>query len=429
MAVIPPRQTGGMVIVVLVSLLAFGVGIAVGVVLEQRRRGALASDLDAERRQILSAAVAVMRQERADAGQAALDTAISVASSKLGDQLHLGKQVIDRERGSVAEQVGLLQHELRRVGDLVSSLQRERAEQHGRLTTGLDAAMAVTQSLATTTDSLRQALASPATRGQWGERMAADVLRAAGFLEGVNYARQRTDTGGTIPDYTFFLPKGHLVHMDVKFPIDNYLRALDATDPTERERCTRQFARDVRRRIDELSSRHYIDAASTVDYVLAFIPNESVYGFVHDNDPGLIDHALAQKVVLCSPTSLFAVLAVIREAVDAFLVERRSDEILAAVASVREQWQKFGDSIDKAHRGLQSAQVALDDLRGPRSRQFERQLDQLEAVRDRRLLTESAEPLTPSGVLHLDRPSIPFVERRVAAGATELPPEAGEIVG
>ena len=66
-------------------------------------------------------------------------------------------------------------------------------------------------------------------RGQWGERIAEDVLRLSGFLEGVNYLRQHTltDSGGR-PDYTFLMPNGLVMHMDVKFPLDNYLRFLDA---------------------------------------------------------------------------------------------------------------------------------------------------------------------------------------------------------
>ncbi|MEZ5375318.1 MAG: DNA recombination protein RmuC [Acidimicrobiales bacterium] len=400
----------------LVAVAAFCAGLALGVLVDATRRraadAALRSELDTERRQIMSAAVAAMRQERAESSQAALDTAISVASSKLGDQLSVGKHVIDRERASVSDQVQVLTDELHRVANLVQSLQVERAEQQGTLTKGIESAMAVTRALADTTESLRQALASPKARGQWGERMAADVLAAAGFVEGVNFARERRLEGGTVPDYTFFLPKGHLVHMDVKFPIDNYLRAIDADDPAEIGRCTRAFGNDVRQRVKELADRSYIDPATTVDYLLLFVPNESVYGFIHDNDPELIDLALAQKVVPCSPTTLFAVLAVIRQSVDAFLVERRSDEILAAVAGVRDQWQRFGDSVDKAHRGLASAQAALDELRGPRSRQFERQLDQLEAVRDRRLLhLDPARRLTDTAAsapsLDLDHQRIP----------------------
>lgn len=347
----------------------------------------------AAERQAMAAALNAVRLERGESLQAILDATLSVASSKLGDQLEAGKYVIDREHQAVVEQVAGVHSELRRMTELVTLMQRERAENDGRMNERLENAAAVTNKLAATTSSLRDALASPKARGQWGERMAEDVLRMAGFVEGVNYVKQTKISGGGLPDYTFKLPKGHVVHMDVKFPIDNYLRWFEAPTDAERELFIKHFRRDVRQRVKELADRAYIDPATTVDYLLLFIPNESVYGFLHEHDPGLIDLALAQKVVLCSPTSLFAVLAVIRQAVDNFLVERRSDEILSTIGGLREEWQKFGDSVDKIGRGLQSAQRGYDDLVGARSRQFERQLDALELVRDHRLADLDERPL------------------------------------
>jgi DNA recombination protein RmuC len=307
---------------------------------------------------------------------------MSVASSKLGDQLAAGKIVIDRERESVSNQVVTVESELRRVGDLVATLQKERAEQSGQLSSGLEQAMQVTTALADTTRSLREALASPKARGQWGERMAEDVLRAAGFLEGTSYLKQTKLSTGGVPDYTFPLPTGHVVNMDVKFPVDNYLRWLEAEDAASRKQLSRAFQRDVRDRVRELTERCYVDAETTVDYLLLFVPNESVYGFLHEHDSDLIDFALARKVVLCSPTTLFAVLAVIRHAVDNFMVERRSHDILGALGELRTQWERWDEPMDKMKRGLDSAQRAYDDLTGARKRGFERQLEKLEAFRD-----------------------------------------------
>jgi len=281
----------------------------------------------------------------------------------------------------VRSHAAVLQQDLRHVSDLVGTLRQERAEQDGRLSAGLRHTMESTARLADTTGHLQAALASPKSRGQWGERMADDVLIAAGFVEGITHSRQTSTESGSMPDYTFHLPKGHVVHMDVKFPIDNYLRWLDA-DETERDLFAKRFRGDVRNRITELGERGYIDPANTVDELLLFIPNESVFGFVHEHDPELVDFALARKVVLCSPTSLFAVLAIIRQAVDNFLVERQSDEILASVAGVREQWERFGGAVDKVGRNLTAAQRAMEELAGPRSRQFDRQLERLEGVRD-----------------------------------------------
>lgn len=323
-----------------------------------------------------------LHHHQAENLRTAVDTVINLATSKLGDQLAAGKSVIDREHEVVATTVGGVEAELKRVADLVTDLQKERAEQTGQLSTGLEQARQVTSALAETTQSLRQALASPKARGQWGERMAEDVLRAAGFLEGTSYVRQTKLATGGVPDYTFPLPAGHVVHMDVKFPIDNYLRWLDSGDETRSAQLAKAFQRDVRQRVKELTERSYIDPATTVDYLLLFVPNESVYGFLHEHDPELIDFALGHKVVLCSPTTLFAVLAVIRQAMDNFMVEQRSHEILAALGGLREQWERWDEPMDKMRRGLQSAQRAFDDLSGPRARQFERQLEKLESFRD-----------------------------------------------
>jgi DNA anti-recombination protein RmuC len=101
-----------------------------------------------------------------------------------------------------------LRGELARVTDLVAALQRERAEQQGRVESRLAEVVAVSGKLADTTQSLRQALANPKARGQWGERMADDVLRAAGLVEGISYRKQSSTRAGTVPDFTFSLPGG-----------------------------------------------------------------------------------------------------------------------------------------------------------------------------------------------------------------------------
>jgi DNA recombination protein RmuC len=386
------------------------VGLGLGWFLTQQASASTVAHHRTELAAVIERSLEVVRQERGESMQAALSTVLSVATSKLGDQMEAGKVVIDRERDVVANQVQGVHSELARVASLVAELQKEGAHQAGQLTNGLEQAFRATSSLAATTKSLERALASPKARGQWGERMAEDVLRSAGFLSGVNYTKQTKLISGGVPDYTFLLPHGHVVHMDVKFPIDNYLRWLEADSDQLRSQHLRQFQRDVRLRIKELAARAYIDPETTVDYLLLFVPNESVYGFLHEHDDALLDEAMAQKVVLCSPTTLFAVLAVIRQAVDNFLVERRSDEILGALGGLREQWERWAEPMDKMRRGLCSAQKAFDDLSGPRHRQFARQLEKLEAVRDNRLaeLAESDAEAEPDGAAEI-RPALSAV--------------------
>lgn len=276
-----------------------------------------------------------------------------------------------------------VRHQLDRVADLVLGLSDRQVAQHGEVSASLAEALRATAGLADTTAHLREALASPKARGQWGERMADDVLRLAGFVEGVNYRRQVSLPGGTVPDVTFLLPGGLVLHMDVKFPLDNYLRASNAVSPTDRRGFEEAFLRDVRQRVKELAGRGYVQAGVTVDHVLLFIPNESVYGFVHERDPGLADLALRQKVVMCSPFTLFAVLGVIRQSVEAHEVARTSDEILECLASFGDQWTLFSEQLDLVARRFDTVHKGLEDLTGPRRRQLERQLDRIDQLRTR----------------------------------------------
>ena len=220
----------------------------------------------------------------------------------------------------------------------------------------------VTQALSTSTQSLREALANPKARGQWGERMAEDVLRLAGFIEHVNYEKQ-TAVEGTraLPDYTFTLPKGHALYMDVKFPLNAYLRYLEAGTDAERQAHREAFLRDVKARVRELAQRDYptVGDRPAVDYVLLFLPNEAIAGFIHEHDPDLVEQALGQKVVLCSPLTLFAFLGVIRQAFDNFVIEQTSDEILNLLGRFGQQWEKYtrvaGERAAQVRRRAQGA--------------------------------------------------------------------------
>ena len=122
-------------------------------------------------------------------------------------------------------------------------------------------------------------------------------------------------------------------------------------------------------------------SSGTLDQVLLFLPNEHLYGFVHQSDPGLLDLALQHKVVLCSPLTLFAVLAVIRQSVDDHLTEQRSVEILQALAGFSDQWERFTDHLEKVGSRLDSTRRAFDETNGVRRRQLERQLDRIDDLR------------------------------------------------
>jgi DNA recombination protein RmuC len=327
--------------------------------------------------------------EREHTVTAAADMAARMAGEKLGDAVTSGTRQLDLRSTAFEKRVEGLTGHLERLGDVVAKLQQDSAQQHGQLVTGIQQVTSSTRLLSETTGHLREALASPKARGQWGERMADDVLRTAGMVEGITYCKQTGIAGGSIPDITFFMPGGRQLHMDVKFPVDNYLRHLEATTDHERDASAKAFLRDVKARVKEVSGRAYIQADDTLDEVLLFIPNESVWAFIHEQDPGLIDTAMAQKVVLCSPVSLFAVLAVIRQAVDQTRLARTSDEILQCLSAFKQQWTKYAEAVDAVEKRFSSVQKSFDDLTGTRRRQLERQLDRIDDLRSQRGLPEA----------------------------------------
>jgi DNA recombination protein RmuC len=290
---------------------------------------------------------------------------------------------LDGKKALIDQQLGAMSSELGKVGELVRGLDADRRTAFGELANELQRQHEGLSSLTENTRQLREALASQKVRGQWGERMAEDVLRLSGFLEGVNYRKQATLAGsGGRPDYTFLMPNGLVLHMDVKFPLDNYLRFLEAESELDRRRYRDQFLRDVRDRVRELTTRGYLDAGTeTVDCLLMFIPNEQVYAFVHEHDRDALDEALRHKVVLCSPLTLYAVLAVIRQAVDNFRLEKTSNEILALLGEFSRQWEKYVLQLDKVQQRFESVAKEYAALMTTRHRALQRPLDKIEALR------------------------------------------------
>jgi DNA recombination protein RmuC len=385
------------VLITAVVLSAIAVVVAIPLLRAERRRA------DDDRRAALDAAHEALAAERHQTVQAAVDTVLAVAGDKFADQASAASHELDLRSSAISKQFDTVTGELTQMRRLVEQLQRERAEQQGRIEQGIQQAVEASTTLTHTTQTLREALASSKARGQWGERLADDVLRTAGFVEGVNYRKQTGISGGGVPDFTFLLPHGRVVHMDVKFPLDNYVRAQQATSDGERERFEKAFVKDVRQRVKEIASRAYIDPDETLDSVLLFIPNESVYAFIHEKDDQFIDAALAQKVVLCSPFTLFSVLAVIRQAVDAFTVERTGDQILECLAGFTTQWEKFSGAIDLVGKRLDSAHNAYEELAGPRRRQLQKHLERVETLRAQR----GVEPVVDlSADATLERPAL-----------------------
>ena len=382
-----------------------GLAVGLGVALAYRRWQArtareLAQELFRENEEQRRVSVdAVVENVKASVGSLSLDALsrstdefLKLAKARLESERELSAKDLAEKKGLIDQQLHRMTAELDKVAGLMKDLEKDRVEKFGELTSQLRATAAQTEALRQTTATLREALASTKARGQWGERMAEDVLRLAGFIEDVNYLKEKAIAGsGARPDFTFLLPRDLKLNMDVKFPLDNYVRYLEAESGSDKEGYRKAFLRDVKAKIKEVTSREYIDPdQNTVDYVLLFIPNEQIYSFIHEQDSSILDDGIRNRVVLCSPVTLFAVLAVIRQAVDNFALEQTSNQILVLLGTFRKQWGMFLASMETLGKRIRDAQVEYDRLVTTRRRQLERPLERIDRIRADRQLPVSA---------------------------------------
>lgn len=313
---------------------------------------------------------------------------LKLAETKLNGEREITKRDVDSKKELIDQQLQKMTTELEKVTNVVKEFEKDRNTKYGELAKGIQTMSEQTNNLLTTTSSLKEALSSSQSIGQWGQRMADDVLRLAGFIEGVNYSQQKTiQESGTRPDYTFNMPNNLHLNMDVKFPLNNYIRYLDSTDDSNKEKYKKEFLKDVRQRLKELVGKDYIDPnGTTLDYVLMFIPNESVYSFIHEFDRELLEHALKLHVVMCSPISLFAVLSVIRQSLDNFALEKTSNEILSLFGAFMKQWRMFTEKFEKFGDKIQSLQTDFQSIAITRRKALERPLDKIEDLRAQKAL-------------------------------------------
>jgi DNA recombination protein RmuC len=307
---------------------------------------------------------------------------LGLAQSHLKQESELGQQALKARQGEIDKGLDGLRKELQNVREFVTNTDSERVKSISQVSEMVKESRSVTEALRQDTVKLNEALAGSQSRGQWGERIADDVLKIAGFIEGVNYRKQQTTGEGSRPDFTFMLPDNRTLHMDVKMPMAAFKRYLDADSDSTREVAAKDFLRDTKARIKEVTTRDYINPDDgTLDYTLVFIPNEQVYGFIHENDPEIVDFALKNHVVICSPLTLFAVLSVIRQSIENFKLEARTKEIQSAIIKFRRQWDMYKEQMDKVGNSIDKTSTQWSDLRTKRVNQLDKSIDAVDALR------------------------------------------------
>lgn len=290
------------------------------------------------------------RKDREESLQLVGELVTKMGSEQFGTRAELINNTMANVKNEMAQQ-------LKSLDVAITSLRENNAQQYGAMERAVTA-------LSQRTENLNEVLSNSQARGQWGERLAEDMLRAAGFLEGVNYHKQSQIDGGGRPDYRFSMPPDRVLFMDVKFPLDKYVEYLNAESDHQRDTSKQAFVRAVSGHVDALAKRDYIDKSehNAIDYVLMFVPNESISGFVHEVSPTLIDQALERKVVLCSPLTLYAFLVVIRQAADSFHTERTAADVMKLVNGFDKQWQEYTKAVQSVADNFEKLTLSLESI-------------------------------------------------------------------
>ncbi|KPK44326.1 MAG: hypothetical protein AMK74_05370 [Nitrospira bacterium SM23_35] len=313
---------------------------------------------------------------------------LKLADKVLESKTAEGKKELESKKELIDQNIEAISKTLSEVQKRIEDVGKTSGEKFTEVSTLIKKHEDVTLKLKETTEHLSHALANPKKRGEWGERMAEDIIRLVGMVEGVNYMKQKTlESSSGRPDYTFLLPNNLKINMDVKFPIDNYIHYLNADTEHDRKRFRDELLKNTKGMIRQVTTRDYINPAeNTIDYVIVFIPNEQVFSFINESDTTIMDEALKQKAILCSPFTLYAVLAVIRQAVENFNLERTASEILELLGEFSKQWNSYKERFRLMGERLDAAKKEYDILITTRTNMLEKPLKKIEDLRGQKAI-------------------------------------------
>lgn len=214
--------------------------------------------------------------------------------------------------------------------------------------------------LSRTTSSLVQALRAPQVRGQWGEMQLRRTVEMAGMINYCDFEEQASvetnDGQRQRPDMLIRLPNERVVVVDSKVPLAAYLDALEADDPETQTTRMKAHARHLRDHIKGLSSKAYwTQFENAPEFVVLFIPNETIFSAALEQDPQLIELGVLNKVILATPTTLIALLKAIaygwqQEAIarEAKQIAALGKELYERIAVVTTHFAKLGKSLDQS---------------------------------------------------------------------------------
>jgi len=253
------------------------------------------------------------------------------------------------QENKVLVQLGPVKQQLQQMQDVVQRLEKERTEQFSSISEQLRTAVETDENLRKQTQQLSQALSSNSLRGVWGETQLRKLVELAGLIKHADFSEQATittDTGMGRADMVINLPGGKSLAIDSKVPFSAYQEAsaiselATGEEASRRDRLIKDHVAAVRKHIDDLGSKAYwTGLGSSPDFVICFLPSESLLSAALDSDPELMEYAFKKNVALSSPVSLFSVLKTIN-----YIWRQNADEsqVRSMIKLGRELYERVG---------------------------------------------------------------------------------------
>jgi len=353
-------------------------------------RGALATEHAAR----VQADTRLEGEQRAVAEQRALleeargqltETFKALSSEALRDTqssfLTLADERLKGREQAIDALVSPLKDALQRVERQTQQLETKREGAYATLEQQVTTLRGTSEELRRETLNLVSALRGSQARGRWGELTLKRVVELAGLSEHCDFDEQvhlKGEGGALRPDMVVHLPGNRDIVVDAKVPLAAYLDALEAPRPEERNASLLRHAAQMRQHMNTLSGKAYWSQFSTsLDLVVMFVPGEAFMAAAAEQDRGLLEDGIGQRVVIATPTTLVVLLRAIaygwkqeRLASSAMEIRDLGRELYERLRTLAGHLDKIGVTLGQSVRAYNDAVGSLELRVLPKAREF-----------------------------------------------------------
>jgi DNA recombination protein RmuC len=302
-----------------------------------------------------------------------------MAKEVLSSQKNEIRTDLEGKKSAISELINEIRKDIHKNEARLDQSDKERINSFSALKSELENYKKITGELKLSTDELKTILSNNQTRGAFGEQVAENLLKMAGFVIGQDYNKNKAQgEDNTRPDFTIFLPDKTKINIDVKFPYASLVKSVEAENAADKKRYFAAFRQDVREKIKQVSNRNYINPQEkTVDFVILFIPNEMIFSYIYDKMNDVWEEAMQKKVVMAGPFSFTAILRMIKQAYTNFRYQENLQHIIGLIQKFDTEYQKYSEEVTKLGDRISSTSKQYEVVSTTRSRQLTSVVDKI----------------------------------------------------